>query len=82
MSAVYFLERLLRGTPIAKLIEWVLWPGVALWFAAGGTIFGGGFGTAGDFLIIVAGSATAWGVVIVVAGRTYTWLRRRVLVTR
>lgn len=82
VSAIYFLERSIRGTPIAKVIEWVLWPGVALWFGVGGALFKGGFGEAGDFLIIVAGSAAAWGIVIVVAMRTSAWLRRRSWVAR
>lgn len=77
VSAVYFLERMLRGTPIAKLVEWILWPGVALWFGTGGALFGGGFGPVGDFLVIVAGSAVTWSVVAAVVTRIYIRLRHR-----
>jgi hypothetical protein len=35
---------------VSPFITRCLWPGVALWFGAGGTIFGGGFGDTGDFL--------------------------------
>jgi len=82
LAAIYFLERSIRGTPIARVIEWVLFPGVALWFGAGGTIFNGGIGETGDFLVIVAGSAGVWAIVILVAMRTFTWLRRRSLIAR
>jgi len=56
---------------------WMTWfylPGVALYILFNGSlIFGGGFGTTGDFVIIALGSAVCWACVCALI----YWVRTR-----
>ena len=61
LSVLYFLSKGQAGAINSPALLWLLYPGLALYtFLNGSFLFGGGFGGAGDFAVIVVGSAVAW----------------------
>lgn len=53
-----------------SVLSFVLWPGVGLYTLLNGSLlFGGGFGTIGNYLVIALGSAVAWASLLVLVMR-------------
>ncbi|MGH8703161.1 MAG: hypothetical protein ACREVR_18570 [Burkholderiales bacterium] len=66
-SVVYALVLQPRGGALENSMAWLLFPGIALYAQLNGSLlFGGGFGSLGDYLVIALGSALAWSAPIVV----------------
>lgn len=77
-ALVYAMMPPERDNIFQQAMAWFLWPGLALWVQMNGSLlFGGGFGSTGNFLIVAMGSALAWSIPIPFVVRGISWLWRR-----